>query len=149
MTMPFQTLLVFTFSLPVNFRIQSHKWTLNKPSQTLCYVFIPISYAKLKPHFFSVSFLFSVSVSLSLSLFICIYIYIYINVCMYLYIYIYIYIHIYYIYIHTYIYIYIYIYIFVDVDLNYRILCSALREVASVTSVLFELPALYFNLFQR
>ena len=103
MTMLFQTLLVFTFSLPVNFRIQSHKWTLNRPSQTLGYVFIPISYAKLKPHFFSVSFLFSVSVSLTLSLFIYMCIYIYIYVCMS------IYIHIYYIYIYTYIYIYIYI----------------------------------------
>ena len=99
MTMPFQTLLVFTFSLPVNFRIQSHKWTLNRPSQTLGYVFIPISYAKLKPHFFSVSFLFSVSVSLTLSLFMYIYIYMYV----------YIYTYILYIYIHTYIYIYIYI----------------------------------------
>ena len=117
MTMPFQTLFVFTFSLPVNFRIQSHKWTLNRPSQTLCYVFIPISYAKLKPHFFSVSFLFSVSVSLSLSLFLfvslsIIYIYIYmylyilyIHICIYIYIYICIYI-----YIHICIYMYIYIY---------------------------------------
>ena len=103
MTMPFQTLFVFTFSLPVNFRIQSHKWTLNRPSQTLGYVFIPISYAKLKPHFFSVSFLFSVSVSLTLSLFIYMCIYIYIYVCMS------IYIHIYYIYIYIHIYIYIYI----------------------------------------
>ena len=102
MTMLFQTLLVFTFSLPVNFRIQSHKWTLNRPSQTLGYVFIPISYAKLKPHFFSVSFLFSVSVSLTLSFFI--YMCIYIYICMYVYIYTYIL----YIYIHTYIYIYIY-----------------------------------------
>ena len=102
MTMPFQTLFVFTFSLPVNFRIQSHKWTLNRPSQTLCYVFIPISYAKLKPHFFSVSFLFSVSASLSLFLFlfsICLSI-IYIHTIYIIYIYI---IYIYYIYIYIYI----------------------------------------------
>ena len=55
-------------------------------------------------------------------------------------------------YTHIYIYIYIntYIYIFIcRCGFKLSILCSALREVASVISVLLELSALYFNLFQR
>ena len=52
------------------------------------------------------------------------------------------------IYIKKHIYIYIYIYI-CRCGFKLSILCSALREVASVTSVLLELSALYFNLFQK